>query len=229
MSKVIFLADLRYSGAAGTLAGVGIKSDAVSSPPVAATIFPTSPREGVCRQFSIRESEDFDAPTNSARSSRVIFLLSRTVRSGCVVMLDRYVGRNDSVNPFVALHATNQQFGRGIFREMSKKRQGQHFIRKWREHRGLSVRNLADLIAERNPDSEQITFPTLSRIENGKLPFSEATLNVIADALNVTRTMLLETDPQTVGHPLDLLNQMDPRTREQAVRMLELMLKSSAA
>jgi transcriptional regulator with XRE-family HTH domain len=140
-----------------------------------------------------------------------------------------YIECNAFVKHLVALDATTEPLNRVSIVPMAKNVQGQHFIRQWREKRGISLRKLAaQLEVELNGDP-LVSYASLSRIENGKQPFSEPVLNAIADALRVTRSMLLERNPQKEGHVLDILNKMSPADRERAIRMLELMAQSAAA
>lgn len=139
------------------------------------------------------------------------------------------MGRNTAVKRFVTGGATTAVRNRAKTADMKKTKQGQHFIRQWREKRGISLRALAGRL-EAEPGGEPlISYAQLSRIETGDQPFSEPVLNALASALDVTRTMLLEIDPQKEGHVVDLLNKMDSSTREQAIKMLELMARASAA
>lgn len=136
---------------------------------------------------------------------------------------------NSNVNTFVASDATTGLLNRVSIAFMAKSKQGQHFIRAWREKRGVSLRKLAAKL-EVGPDGEPlVSYASLSRIENGEQPFSEPILNAIAEALDVPRAMLLEADPKKEGHIVDLLNKMDRKTQEQAIKMLELLSQAPAA
>lgn len=136
---------------------------------------------------------------------------------------------NSYVKSVVAPDATMPLLNRGIVVAMTKPIQGQHFIRQWREKRGISLRKLAERMEVEPGGDPLVSYASLSRIETGEQPFSEPILNAIAGALDVTRSMLLEMDPEKEGHVVDLLNQMDRTTRDQAVRMLELMAQTAAA
>lgn len=137
--------------------------------------------------------------------------------------------RNSFVKRFVAPHATNSVLNHANLAAMAKNVQGQHFIKQWRQKRGISLRKLAERL-ETEPGGEPlVSYASLSRIETGDQPFSEPVLNAIADALNVPRVMLLEMDPRKEGHIVDLLNKMDRRTRDQAIRMLEVLAQTPAA
>lgn len=205
------------------------KSFADKAPPDTLTMRSTSPSEGVWRRVSMRDKEAFDVSTSAARSSKLIPAPSRYDRSGWLLMTACYMERNIVVKPFVAPGATKPPLNRGSIAFMQKTEQGQHFIRQWREKRGISLRKLASRL-ELEPGGEPlVSYASLSRIETGEQPFSEPILNALAAALDVTRAMLLEMDPEKEGRVVDLLNKMDRPTREQAIRMLELMAQSSAA
>lgn len=205
------------------------KSFAESSPPETLTIRSTSPSEGVWRRVSIRDRDAFEVSTSPASSSRLIPERSRYDLSGWLLMTACYMERNSPVKPFVAPRATKAARNHATVASMAKNEQGQHFIRQWRQKRGISLRKLAERL-ETEPGGEPlVSYASLSRIENGDQPFSEPVLNAIAEALNVPRVMLLEMDPRKEGHIVDLLNKMDRRTRDQAVKMLELLAQAPAA
>ncbi len=140
-----------------------------------------------------------------------------------------YMDCNYSVNPTVTVPVTTALLNRGNIEWMTKTKQGQHFIQGWRSKRGISLRKLASMLPTGSDGKEMLTYASLSRIERGEQAFTEPVLNAIAEALNVPRAMLLETDPKKEGHILDLINQMDQRTRDQAIRMIELLAQSTAA
>lgn len=136
---------------------------------------------------------------------------------------------NSPVKHLVASGATTIPRNRDSIAGMTKTLQGQHYIRQWREKRGISLRKLAERLETEPGGDPLVSYASLSRIETGEQPFSEPILNAIAAALDVTRSMLLEMDPEKEGHVVDLLNKMDRATRDQAVRMLELMAQTAAA
>lgn len=136
--------------------------------------------------------------------------------------------RNSSVKGLVALDVTTVHMNRGTIPVMPKAVQGQHYIRQWREKRGVSLRKLAERLEVEPGGDPLVSYASLSRIETGEQPFSEPILNAISEALDVPRVMLLEMDPLKEGHIIDLLNKMDKPTRDQAVRMLELMAQAAA-
>ena len=64
------------------------------------------------------------------------------------------------------------------------------YIRQWRESRGLTLEQLAEAIG--------VTHPTLSRIENGKVEYTEERLERIADELQAHRAVIPLEDRKSV-------------------------------
>lgn len=62
------------------------------------------------------------------------------------------------------------------------------FIRHWREHRGLTLEQLAERVGT--------THASLSRIERGKQPYSQPLLEAVAEALQTDPASLLMRNPQ---------------------------------
>lgn len=62
-----------------------------------------------------------------------------------------------------------------------------HFIKEWREHKSLTQNQVADRV-----DKEQAT---VSRIENGKVPYTQETLEAFAHAFGCEPFELLRPPP----------------------------------
>lgn len=69
-----------------------------------------------------------------------------------------------------------------------------HFIKEWRQYRGLSLRKLAQLM-ETEPGEETLSFVSINRIEQNKQPYSRDTLEAFARALECTPADLLGVNP----------------------------------
>lgn len=105
---------------------------------------------------------------------------------------------------------------------MSKQPRPAHFIKAWRKHRDISLRQLASRM-EVEPGVELITYASLSRIENQKQEYTEDVLNALAEALDVEPWMLLRVDPQKNGQIVDLLVRLSPEKQRQALKMIEIL------
>ena len=99
------------------------------------------------------------------------------------------------------------------------------FIKNWREHRGLSQDRLVDRVRER---VETFSKSSLSRIENGKQPYTQETLEVIAWALDCEPADLIMRDPENdIWTIMDTLKQLPPDERKQVARIVETFKKSA--
>lgn len=99
---------------------------------------------------------------------------------------------------------------------------GKHFIREWREYRGLSLRKLADRM-EKSPGVPLTSHANIGRIETNQQPYSQDILEAIADALNVSVTDLLTVDPTKDGEVVDLVRLIKAKDRDAAIRILRAL------
>lgn len=120
--------------------------------------------------------------------------------------------------------------------DMERKRR--IYIREWRKLRGLTQRQLLariiELAGEGTPDDPDLRVPqteaSLSRIENGKQNFTMATLEVLADALEVEEPgWLLDRNPLKDGKVISIVERLNDEQRAKAVEMLELMFGAGGA
>lgn len=96
------------------------------------------------------------------------------------------------------------------------------YIKEWRLHRGLSLRQLAARI-EKEPGEELISFASLGRIEKGQQPYSQPILEGLSRALDVSPSMLLEMNPERDGQVIDLVRHLNEEKREQAIKILKAL------
>ena len=105
------------------------------------------------------------------------------------------------------------------------------YIKEWRLKRGLSLRRLAERL-ELTPGGDLlISHTSIGRIEKGVQPYSQPILEAIAEALGVTTSMLLEVNPDVDGDVVDItlrLNKAPPELRQQAIDILQALLKPAA-
>lgn len=112
----------------------------------------------------------------------------------------------------------------GIFRllqnvHMAKKpKHPGHFIREWRKAKDFTLERLAERIGT--------THATLSRIERGKVPYSQSLLETLAEALSTTPASLIMRDPSQSGGIWDIWEQIPAQDREQAAKVLEAFKKA---
>lgn len=95
------------------------------------------------------------------------------------------------------------------------------FLRQWREYRNLNQDQAADRIG--------VDRSTLSRIENGKLPYNQAFLEAAAAAYLCEPADLLVRNPKDKSAPwtlMEALKQAEPAQRQQIIAVVETLLKT---
>lgn len=93
---------------------------------------------------------------------------------------------------------------------MSEVIKQKHFLREWREHRGLSLRKLADRM-ESEPGVPLYSHAQIGRFETGENNYTQDFLEALADALRCTPGDLLSVDPRKDGEVVDLIREMKKR------------------
>lgn len=98
-----------------------------------------------------------------------------------------------------------------------------HFIREWRKKRQLSLRRLADRLEVEPGGDQLVSHASLSRIETGDQPYSQPILEALSQALNVSKSALLEMDPEKEGEVIDLVRRLNERQRAQAIEYIRFL------
>lgn len=104
---------------------------------------------------------------------------------------------------------------------MAKGDKPHHFIRQWRKRRGLTLEQLAERL--------HTTHATLSRIETGKMPYSQTLLERLAEELGTTPANLIARDPEGPEELWDLFEQLTGPERRQGVELLKVLKGGRAA
>lgn len=95
------------------------------------------------------------------------------------------------------------------------------FMRQWRKHRGLTLKQVAESVG--------VKHPTLSRIETGKQPYSQGILEAVADRLNTDVASLLMRDP-TAPEPIWTIWELaKPGERRMIVDIARTIINTGAA
>ncbi|EXL09725.1 helix-turn-helix domain-containing protein [Aquamicrobium defluvii] len=97
---------------------------------------------------------------------------------------------------------------------MSNSHLGKHFLKQWREFRGLSLRRLAERM-EVEPGVQLTSHANIGRIEKLQQQYTQEIMEAAAKALDCTVEQLLTVDPFKEGDVVDLvalLRQKDPET-----------------
>lgn len=112
---------------------------------------------------------------------------------------------------------------------MAERHLGKHFLRQWREYRGLSLRKFADRL-EIEPGVQLMSHANIGRIETFEQPYSQELLEAAAIALECSVTDLLTVDPTKERKVVDLVRLLQGMTeaeQEDALKAIRFSLELS--
>lgn len=96
------------------------------------------------------------------------------------------------------------------------------FIREWRKSRGLTLERLADRVGA---SVGGFTHASLSRIENGKQPYSQPILEALAEALGTDPVSLLIRNPTDPEGMWSIWDQAQAGERKMIVDIAKTLVK----
>lgn len=106
----------------------------------------------------------------------------------------------------------------GMGKKKKARARGQYF-QAWRKHRQLNQDQLAERIG--------VTQETISRLESGKIAYTQPMLEALADALNCSPADLIMRDPTQPGSIWSIWDQIEPVDRPKAAKVLEAFTKKT--
>lgn len=96
---------------------------------------------------------------------------------------------------------------------MARKAHRRTFVREWREYRQLTQEALASRVG--------VSQETISRLEGGKIAYTQPMLESLAEALRCEPADLIMRNPAAPGGIWSIWDQIPTQQREQAARVLE--------
>lgn len=101
-----------------------------------------------------------------------------------------------------------------------RKRQVRHFIKAWREHRGLSQEQLAERIG--------VTHGAVSQLERGLVNYTQPMLEALADALDCEPADLIMRDPNaSIWSVMDVLKTAPEPEQRRIVAIIDAYRKAN--
>lgn len=100
----------------------------------------------------------------------------------------------------------------------NKANRRRHFIKQWREYRGLTQEQLADRL--------HTTKANISRIENRVQGYTQDFLEACADALQTDPASLIMRDPSNDDAMWSVWEQAKPSERNQIVAIAKTLIKT---
>lgn len=95
-----------------------------------------------------------------------------------------------------------------------------HFIKEWREYRGLTQEQVADRIG--------VSATTFGRIEGSKVPYNQDFLEEAAYALQCEPGDLLHVNPTKEGDVVDLMRHLNDRQKQEAAEYIRFLAQKKA-
>jgi transcriptional regulator with XRE-family HTH domain len=105
-----------------------------------------------------------------------------------------------------------------MLRDMRKTRFRRTFIREWRQHRGLTLEQLADRL--------DVTASHLSMLERGQRGYAQETLERLAEALQTDPASLLMRNPADQDAIWSIWDQAKPGDRRMIVDIARTIVKT---
>lgn len=115
---------------------------------------------------------------------------------------------------------------------MAQKPRIGHFLREWRKHRGLSMEAACEaasaivqdrIVAEGEEGSLAkigLSQPNLSRIENGKTPYNQTLLEILAEVYRTDIPSLIMRNPDEPEGIWSIYDQLPPTEKPVALKVL---------
>lgn len=92
---------------------------------------------------------------------------------------------------------------------------GRHYIREWRDHKGLTQDQLAERVG--------LSRTQISRIENHRQGYSQELLEAVADAIGVSAATLIMRAPGSEWTLQEALTGLGEVQRRQAIAVIEAL------
>jgi transcriptional regulator with XRE-family HTH domain len=113
----------------------------------------------------------------------------------------------------------NRQYPAGTLVVMHQKRKFRRtFIREWRQHRNLTLEQLAERL--------EMTASHLSMLERGQRGYAQDTLEAIAEALQTDAASLLVRNPNDPEAIWSVWEQAKPGERRQIVEIAKTLIRT---
>lgn len=98
-----------------------------------------------------------------------------------------------------------------------------HYLKRWRQHRNYTQEQVTDRLVSLDDPLLPTTAASLSRLENGKQPYSERILEALAEIYQCEADHLIGRDPTKEGEVIDLLARLNESQLQQAKLILQAL------
>jgi transcriptional regulator with XRE-family HTH domain len=97
------------------------------------------------------------------------------------------------------------------------------YFREWRKHRHMTQDQVVNRLAIHEDTNMPATTASLSRLENGKQPYSPRILNALADIYDCETWELIGRNPLKEGAVIDMVRRLDERKQAQIAAFIKAL------
>ena len=97
---------------------------------------------------------------------------------------------------------------------------GKHYLKEWRRKRGFTQEQVVNRLVALDDPNLPSTAASLSRLENGKQPYSERVLEALAFIYSTEPEHLIGRNPFKEGDVFDFVARLDERQRQQVMAFM---------
>lgn len=101
------------------------------------------------------------------------------------------------------------------------------YLREWRTHRHLTQKQVVDRLSALSDDKLPTTEASLSRLENGKQPYSQRVLEALGDIYACEPHELIGRNPSKEGDVIDMFSKMNERQKAQAAAVIQALAREA--
>lgn len=101
------------------------------------------------------------------------------------------------------------------------------YFKQWRKHRHLTQEQVIERLASLDDPLIPQTAASLSRVENGKQPYTQRIVEALADVYQCEPDHIIGRDPTKEGEVIDLWARLDEQQRRQARAVIEALQKDT--
>lgn len=101
------------------------------------------------------------------------------------------------------------------------------YFKQWRKHRHLTQEQVIERLAAFDDPLIPQTAASLSRVENGKQPYTQRIVEALADVYDCEPDHIIGRDPTKEGEVIDLWARLDEKQRRQARAVIEALQKDT--
>lgn len=102
------------------------------------------------------------------------------------------------------------------------------YFKEWRKYRHLTQEQVIDRLAAMEDPLIPQTTASLSRLENGKQPYTQRSLEALAEVYQCEPEQLLGRDPYKEGEVIDMWSRLTERQQRQALAVIDALRQESA-